>query len=244
MFESFRSRFAVAALFAWAGLCPPQSSAAVYKCSDDAGAISYSQTPCPAKETTVRVTGVAAPRQPLDCGYANRFAVAIARDMRTGVASDQIFDRYGGLNAVSKGTINLVNYVYTHRANDTVSVERIAGLSEARCNAGSLGDVSCAALPVGFTQRLGGCNRAQPEGPETTPAATRAFSVPGPRPTSAAPAAPTRTERDAERTRQCIENYQRQLDRIDSKMRAGYSSRQGEKYRERQRDLKKRLNDC
>jgi hypothetical protein len=218
--------------------------AAVYKCKNAAGAVSYSQTPCPVQENTVRVTRKSKSAS-VDCWYANKFALATAEDMQNGVASDQLFDEYGGLNALSKGTIGLISYVYSHRSNDAVSAQRVAGLATARCQARALGDVSCEALPMAFTEQFGGCGKARPEDPVATQQPTRFRSLQRQRPVSASAAAgDTANEREEKRTEQCRAKYQRQLDQLDSEMRAGYSSRQGEVYRERRRSLRRRLSEC
>lgn len=240
-----KDKLAWAAALTLAGvLCGVDGHAAVYKCKNAAGAVSYSQNPCPAKENTVRVTRTSK-SAPVDCWYANKFALATAQDMQNGVASDQLFDKYGGLNALSKGTIGLINYVYSHRSNDAVSAQRVAGLATARCEARALGDVSCEALPMDFTEKFGGCGEARPEEPVAIQQATQFRSVQRQRPVASSVAGGGKShEREEERAEKCRAKYQRQLDQIDSEMRAGYSSRQGEIYRERRRSLRRRLSEC
>ena len=231
------------ALVLLAGLNSLAADAAVYKCKSASGAITYSQTPCPSNENTVRVTGSRSKPAAVDCWYANKLALETARDMQAGVDSSQLFDQYGGLNALSKGTVSLINYVYSHRANDAVSAERIAGLAGARCQARALGDVSCEALPMGFTEKLGGCGAAQPEQIAAASPPQRGGGSPQRRVVSNGSPTAIQAQAATERSK-CRSKYQAQLDRIASEMRAGYTSKEGERYRERQRTLRKRLNDC
>ena len=120
----------MAAAIACVLILPTDSQAAVYKCVDDEGTITFSQAPCPDNPEKVNVQGVStgSAKDDVDCRYANRFALDTAKTMRTGMESVDLFDSYGGLDSLSKGTINLINFVYRYKANSTVSSERIAGM--------------------------------------------------------------------------------------------------------------------
>jgi hypothetical protein len=170
----------------------------------------------------------------MGCSLASRFAVTAARHMRAGSRSDEVFNRYGGLDSLSKGSIGVINYVYSFRTNDDVSEERIGGLARAKCRARSFGDVSCEAFPPSFIEGIGGCDAANREGP---PAA------PGPPPVKRT-IARVPDSRNDEITQQCKKRYRDQIDAIDAEMRRGYSSAQGEAYRERLRVLTQQLRRC
>ena len=167
------------------------------------------------------------------CLYANKFAVSTARLMRAGQSSDEVFNRYGGLDSLSKSSIGVINYVYSFRTNDDVSVERIAALTQAKCRARSLGDVSCELMPLSFTEPMGGCD-GEGEVAIDEPVA----QAPGP-----APSFNRKTENtvSTEGVEQCKKRYRDQIDAIDAQMRSGYTSAQGEAYRERLRTLTEQL---
>jgi hypothetical protein len=221
--------------------CALEVHADIYKCKDANGNVMYSQTPC--KKQKSEKIGNAAPEKPeaTDCSFAGRFAVTTTRYMRAGSRSDEIFNRYGGLDALSKASIGVINYVYSFRTNTDVTEERIGGLAQAKCRAGSFGQVSCEVLPLSFTEGLGGCDAEDlAERQELSTATPDAIEGP-----TAYRAAPTADDaRSDEFTQQCKKQYRDQIDAIDAEMRRGYSSAQGEAYRERLRVLTQRLRSC
>ena len=212
--------------------------AEIYKCKDADGNVMYSQTPCKKQPSEIIAGTGSKSAQAADCSFAGRFAVTTARYMRAGSRSDEVFNRYGGLDSLSKGSIGVINYVYSFRTNADVSEERIAGLARAKCQARSFGDVSCEALPLSFVEGLGGCD------PEEMAEETEQAPV------AATPPAAGRTitragdSRSDEVTQQCKKRYRDQIDAIDAEMRRGYSSAQGETYRERLRVLTQKLRQC
>ena len=239
----------VAALVALCAFAP-EAHAEIFKCKAADGTLTFSQTPC-STEAPVTVKTSAGDTSELNCSYANKFAFATARTMQSGVPSSEIFNRYGGLDALSKGSIGVINYVYSFRTNDDVSAERIAGLSQAKCKARSFGDVSCEALPLSFTETLGGCDAEDVEEPfegqpvqvattmsalneQTLSEATNARAAQRPAPQT----------RDKETVERCKKRYRDQIDAIDAQMRSGYTSEQGEAYRERLRGLTEKLRAC
>ncbi|MDH3273667.1 MAG: DUF4124 domain-containing protein [Gammaproteobacteria bacterium] len=232
----------VTLLFLFTSLfCAVEGRADIYKCKDANGDVMYSQTPCK-KQKSKKIGNTASEKpEPKDCSFASRFAVTTARYMRAGSRSDEIFNRYGGLDALSKGSIGVINYVYSFRTNADVTEERIGGLAQAKCRAGSFGEVSCEALPRSFTEGLGGCDANDlvetQEPPTTIPDATE-------EPTGYRAAPTAGDPRSGELTQQCKKRNRDQIDAIDAEMRRGYSSAQGEAYRERLRVLTQRLRNC
>lgn len=222
--------------------------AQVYKCKEADGTLTYSQTPC-SKEKPVIVQATESNDNSVDCSYADKFAVSTARMMRSGLASDEVFNRYGGLDALSRGSIGVINYVYSFRTNIDVTPERIAGLTQAKCKARGFGDVSCDDLPDSFTEGLGGCDAD--ENGETSPSvSTIESTVALGQEQSAVTASTGRVSRPPtgttgkELTEQCKKKYRDEIDAIDAKMRSGYSSQQGERYREQLRALTEKLRAC
>lgn len=241
-----RRVFAAAAVLAVIGV--QSADAGIYKCTDSDGNFEYSQTPCATDAETVSATGggTRGDSDSKDCNYAARFAGTVAGSMKTGVGSSEVFDRYGGLDSVSDGTIGVINYVYQFRLNDEVSVERIAALTRSKCLARSLGEVSCETLPLSFTDSFGGCNR---EDEEETAAENQVSEQPS---TPDMPSTEQRASLDDRRTPlesssadgRCKENYEAEIDRINEQMRRGYTSAQGDAYRQQLRDLRGKISRC
>lgn len=227
------------------------ASAGVYKCVAADGSLTYSQTPCPNQVSTAVSTssGSAADRS-AECRYASRFAGSVATDMRRGRASADVFDRYGGLDGLSKSAINIISYVYQYQHSDNLSTDRIATLAGGKCKAHAFGEVSCETMPYAWIDDIGGCDEdeddeasaAQPEPTrdESEPAIAQTMA-----PTATRPAAATSNDDDGAAWRDaCRDRLRDQIDSINAQMRNGYSSQQGERYRDRLRVLRQQINDC
>jgi hypothetical protein len=219
------------------------SHAQIYKCTDSEGNGIYTQTPCssePSIADKVDSSSVA----PLDCRHASRFAAWTARLMQGGARSDEVFDRYGGINSLSKGSISVINYVYSFRTNDDVTVERIAGLAQAKCTAKSFGDARCETLPLSFTDSLGGCDSNGES--VSAPDMPSANNPPDTSSTNRLATASEQTirSRSATNVQKCKKIFRDQIDVIDAQMRSGYSSEQGETYRQELRLLTQELRKC
>ena len=158
-----------------------------------------------------------------------------------------MFNQYGGLEGMSKSAVNIVNYVYMYQHSSDLSADRIAALAGHKCKARAFGDASCEAMPFRFIESIGGCGDDEDdERPASAATVNNAQLL------SASPASGTteRTDRQTrppearDQSRDCKERLQKQIDRINSDMRSGYSSQQGERYRERLRTLRKQMSDC
>ena len=253
-------RYSLAAsvlVFAW--LYPMPAKAEIYKCVAANGDITFSQVPCPeedSKVTTVRA-GSSPTAEPADCEHARRFALRTAQQMKSGTGSSAIFDSYGGLSALSKGSVGLISYVFEFRTNADVSATRVSALATAKCRAGSFGDVSCEQLPASFTNSFGGCSADEQEIEATSyhvnsvegthAQATHVQSLARTNTTSQADSRKARAavEAAAEKKRlECRDRYDSQIDAINERMRSGYSSSEGESHRKRRRDLEQKRRDC
>ncbi len=245
-------RYSFILLVTAVAMFPGSATAGIYKCTDDDGNITYSQAPCPNQQNeTVKTTGSASRADAAECSDARQFALLTARQMRAGGTSDVAFNRHGGLGAMSKGSINLINYVYSFRTNPDVAVERIAALTSAKCQAGALGDVRCESLPPAWVESIGGCDvdkRAENltaramASPSTASALGRSATV---QTTPSAGVTSFRPEEDEDDAREeCRKRYQDRIDLINSRMRGGYSVSQGESYRRQLRELKDKKREC
>jgi hypothetical protein len=234
-------------------LAAPAANADIYKCVAEDGAVSYSQIPCPKQKSTT--VAVAKPRRDgaSDCRWAASFAGDVARRMRGGMASDAMFDLYGGVDSISNGTMNVINYVYRFRANEAMPEQRIASLAASMCKAGSLGDVSCEALPYGQEPDGGRCNEdeetdlADSLGADDINQANTLATSNNTTARSQVPSTPARNEqstRSAASRESCRDGYRDQIDEIDAQMRRGYDSAKGEEYRERLRRLTEAMRAC
>ena len=249
----FERKQVIGLLFMTILLCSFDVYAGIYKCKDADGGLVFSQTPCPSTQKTLKVidTKTSHESEPGECTYANKFAITTARAMKNGAGSDEVFNQYGGLDSVSKGTLSLINYVYVFRTNKDISIERIAALTQAKCQARGLGDVNCEELPLSFTDSLGGCDV---EGEKSAP--ERSVAEDPPSPTLQTEQAKQNTEetirlretqlkaRAEEASSQCKEKYKAQIDQLDAQMRRGYSSARGDNMREKRRDLRSRISQC
>lgn len=227
---------------------PVTGIAEIFKCVAENGELTFSQTPCHGDTVTMRASRGHSEDDALNCKYAHRFALAVARDMKSGADSSTQFRQYGGLNALSRASVGLISYVYQYRSNDDVPVARIAALSAAKCRARSFGDVSCDQLPVSFTNRLGGCRSSAAHADKTH------------LPMDAPPPNAYETPRDVlkknqaanrdamakfkQQREECRDKVRAQIDRINSQMRSGYSASQGISLRSKRRDLEQRLREC
>lgn len=241
------------------------AQAQVFKCVAANGDLTYSQTPCRDKDSEVTVQDVATSgnNDGADCEYAHRFALTTAMGMKRGVDSSDVFDRYGGLDALSRGSVSLISYVYQFRTNDDVTAERVAALSLAKCKANSFGDVGCEQLPRRYTNQLGGCeipdeiadtmmnemvmrngwNESRTETGTAAPTPSRTRISPEARSRASAERREAR-EREELRRAECEQRIQRTLDAINAEMRSGYSASRGITLRERRRDLEQQLREC
>ncbi len=221
--------------------------AQIYKCVDAAGNLTFSQVPCPGQSTSKVDTG-AKRASATDCSWATRFARDVARRMQSGRSSDQTFDAYGGVDAVSSGTLNLINYVYRYQHASDVSIERIASLTGSMCGAGSLGDVSCEALPFTEHDDPERCEADDPEddaddSPSAAAVATTGAANAQPAVTSTSSALPTQADR-SDAVEKCKQPIRDRIDAINEAMRSGYDAARGERYREQLRDLSRQYRDC
>ena len=258
-----RYQFA-ALLLALAFFSPDTTNAEIFKCVAKNGELTFSQTPCLEKDSKVSVmkTGSSSSDESADCEHARRFALNTAQQMKSGAGSITIFDSYGGLGALSKGSVGLISYVYQFRTNDDISAERVSALATAKCRARAFGDVSCEQLPASFTNRLGGCDKDEDDDGHSSIDAgdsdgmgAQAMQLQGAgsnqtnnssQGANASLSARNREDKaiEEEKRLQCRAKIKSQIASIDAKMRSGYTSQQGESLRNARRDLEAKMRDC
>lgn len=253
----------LASLLVLSSSMPLIANAEIFKCVAANGELTFSQTPCVEKDTKVTVqksVGTTSGNEPADCEHARRFALNTAQQMKSGTGSATIFDSYGGLDGLSRGSVSLISYVFQFRTNVDVSAERVSALATAKCQARSFGDVSCEQLPVSFTNRLGGCDEEQ-----DSPGPLVVDDIEGmsaqhlqlqhsnnlringsSQEPKASPQASNRESktREQEKRLQCRDEIKTQIASINKQMRGGYSSAQGESLKKRRRDLEAKMREC
>ena len=229
------------ALIAFALLLATGAEAEIYKCVAEDGSVAYSQIPCPKEKMTTVATAVAKTDDVVDCRWAVKFANDVGRRMRSGLPSDAVFNFYGGVDSVSPGTINIINYVFRFRGNEAMPLERITSLAGSMCKAGSLGDVRCESLPYG--QDPTG-KRCDPDAQEELAEPQDAVVSDAPRPAGSGNEIARMAGSNDAASERCKKDYRDQIDAIDTQMRSGYDSAQGEVYRERLRVLTTSLRTC
>jgi len=209
-------------------------AADIYKCVDQDGNPSYSQTPCP-KQASVGVDpqSSSVSVDAIDCEHANRFAFSAARLKQAGTRSDELFDRYGGRDSLSQGSINIIKHVYGYRSSDGTSAETIAAQAEKKCKSSLLGDVSCERLPRSYTESIGGCNPGDID-IDSSLLQVESFA-PDP---AAGQAAVDETDE------QCRKRYRDAIDAVEAEMFQDYSPEQAAAYRQRLLALTQRLRQC
>lgn len=168
------------------------------------------------------------------CRAAQRFAVDAAERMRSGVSANQEFDSHGGLDALSKPLLNIINYVHSHRVNANVQPARIGALTLAKCENGSFGALSYADLPEIYDPAYQRRNEdVEPDGhvlPAVPPDVRQGGGLENPGdPGNGAPDAQCRM-------------YKQRIKEIDDRMRGGYSSETGESAREERRRYRELIN--
>lgn len=129
------------------GVAAP-AEARVYRCTDAAGKISYSQVPCPAdvRSDTMRLGNKE--RQDKDlCKLARDLAIKSYEDMRAGSDSSAIMDQYGGVDYISPATLSVINFAAGFRYNDDLDAQRVGAMAFARCREGGFGQLSQGDLP-------------------------------------------------------------------------------------------------
>jgi Domain of unknown function (DUF4124) len=220
------------------------AEAEIYKCVAEDGSVAYSQIPCPKQKTTTVTAATPKDDGVINCRWATQFATDVGRRMRSGLPSDAVFNFYGGVDSVSPGTLNIINYVYRFRGNEAMPLERISSLAGSMCKAGSLGDVRCESLPYGQDDTGEACNPDATVNPADAVGARHAGEEEVARVASSENEIARMAGSNDVATDQCKKRYRDQIDAIDAQMRSGYDSAQGEAYRERLRVLTSSLRAC
>lgn len=221
-------------------------NAAIFKCVGADGEVSYNQTPCePTAQTAKVLRSASTNKQAIDCRIANNFARKTAIGMHAGQSSGDVFASYGGIDAIPRTAIGVINYVYTHKENVNTNAQRIAALSAARCSGGSYGAVACEDFPYGFISELGGCEAAKGSTMGNTLPAAATNKPKETETNGATQALGVRTAAETSSTSaSCQNSVQDKLNQLFVQMGAGQSANSQDALEEQKKALKKQLIDC
>ena len=239
--------------------------AATYKCIDENGEVTYSQSPCKQNQKTDKLLNSSKKLVEMeDCKYAGAFSQLAFRHMRSGLSTQQLFDRYGGVNSISQGALGVINYVYSFKYSTATLPSRVAQLTIAKCNAQAFGKVLCEDFPKEFQEMIFSCDDAEREqairlqklfnqsvGQKDQFNNSAPIGASGSKDHEARnqewmkAQERNRKEREQKRIINCKKRYESEIKRIDDRMSQGYTASLGETLRDRRRSLVKKLaTDC
>lgn len=237
------------------------AGAAAYKCIDANGDVTYSQTPCKRNQKTDKTLENGQKRVEVeDCQYAGAFSQMTFGHMRSGLSMQQLFDRYGGVSSISPGTLGVINYVYSFKYATDMQPGRLAELTVARCKAQAFGRVACEDFPREFEEMIFSCDEEErKEALRLQKLIGERTGQPGQFDNSAiiggygSTDSETRNQeriktresnakkREEIRIAKCKKRYETQIENIDERMSRAYTASQGESFRDRRRELVKKL---
>ncbi len=227
----------------------------MYKCMAEDGSITYSQTACKNNQSTEKVMGggQSNKQKQEDCKYSGQFAQSVAQHMRSGSGSEQTFNQYGGLDALSKSSLAIINYVYSYKNNPDVPINRISSLTIAKCNANSFGSVRCEDFPQQFQNSIFSCDEEQQKNmqqeimlrEQMKEQAPSNYPAQLPDDTSKSSDKKTTKQNEKQRIADCKKEYDEKIERIDDKLRQSYTADEGEQLRAQRRNLNaQRYSEC
>lgn len=239
----------------------PDAVTAAYKCVDSNGDVTYSQTPCRKNQKTDKqLKSSNKPVETENCKYAGAFSKLAFRHMRSGLSTQQLFDRYGGVSSISQGTLGVINYVYSFKYSEAMQPDRIAQLTIARCKAQAFGKVLCEDFPQEFQEMIFSCDDEERKEAirlqklvEQGMGAKRQFNNSATVNAYGSKDRETRSqewleaqerknkEKEQARIIKCKKRYESKIKEIDQRMSRGYTVSLGETLRDRRRSLVQEL---
>lgn len=224
---------AVLASFIWMS----QVDAKLYKCTSEKGEISYSQLPCPENQNAQMIKETIQPKSSdAVCHKVQRFAELLAEEMRSGTEAQTHIDRYGGLSAAHKSTIAIVNDIHRYKVNKDILPSRIAALIFNKCGNDAYGEISEGDIPL-EDEKNQQTQQISPS-PEEWEAKTNL------------PTSSTQSSHDFQKPQQLVvdsaqkekcDKFKQEVNRIDERMRRGYTNKEGDKLKQKRKDYRKRI---
>lgn len=145
------------------GLSLPANSA-VYKCKDEYGHISYSQSVCPEEtkvDKIIKLRGSsAASEHDVQCGLVKSFAAEVGIAVNNKRTLNDIVGLYGGVNQIPAVSLKIVRSVFEYQSKPYKTVQNSVEFEKQRCLSEVYGVPHCSDFPVSFISTYGGCSAA------------------------------------------------------------------------------------
>ena len=229
------------------------ANSAVYKCKDEQGHISYSQSVCPEAAKVDKIIKLYGGRSDnefdVQCGLVNSFAaeIGIAVDKKRSL-SDTVRS-YGGVTELSPTALKIIRSVYEYQSQPYKTVQNSVNYEKERCMSEIYGAPDCSQFPVAFISSYGGCAAAadtnlrlkRMSANSSDGKLKRDNHKTSQRVASATKNAHARNDR---RVKQCREDAQRAINRSRQEARRSQSASSQDIQRAKQRELKERLARC
>ena len=143
------------------GITAAPGQAAVYKCRDAGGAVSYSQTPCSSDENTDKILDMGASgASGVECGIVQNFATEVGLAVEAGKPIETLAVEWGGEAALPDTAIRIMRSVYDYQSQPYKSVEESVKRETEICRDEHYGSPKCSDFPVNFIKDWGGCSVA------------------------------------------------------------------------------------
>ncbi|MDO6461576.1 DUF4124 domain-containing protein [Granulosicoccaceae sp. 1_MG-2023] len=146
-------------------LCTPLfAHSAVYKCLDEIGRVSYSQSACEADQQVEKILRVSVNerRGEVQCGILKNFVAEVGIGIEQGKSAPEVAEPWGGEDALSSLALKVIRSVYEYqRPENFKQTEDSIEHEGSRCQALEYGYPSCADFPVEFVSQYGGCDAAR-----------------------------------------------------------------------------------
>lgn len=212
--------------------------AKLYKCVDKSGNVTYSQIPCEEnqKTETIRMPTQVRDNVPV-CTKARRFSELLAEEMRSGVVFQEHVNRYGGLDGANKSIVSMINDIHRYKVNENMNASAIAALIANKCANNAYNGLTVDDIPLKEEPAV------KPSVPPNSVKLESEVNLPvEPDNTTNIPGSHANQKEDAEHSRKAkCDNYRHEVDRIDEKMRRGYSKEEGDKLRRKRIEYRKHI---
>ena len=138
-----------------------QASAAVYKCKDSSGGISYSQSPCTSQQSLDKVMHVTNSYDAgVECGIVRNFAAEVGLRMSEHASLKELENAFGGASELSELALKIIHSVHAFQSRPFVTVENSVHNENANCKDEIYGFPQCSDFPTDFIKIYGNCNAA------------------------------------------------------------------------------------
>ncbi len=137
-------------------------NAAVYKCKDASGNITYSQTACPHDENVDKIMNIATGSREHDvqCGMVKNFAAEVGLAVEKGMNINELAEAFGGEDQLSAKAVKIMRSVYDYQGQAFKTTEDSIAREAEICKSEQYGVPSCSDFPVSFIKQYGGCDAA------------------------------------------------------------------------------------